>query len=153
MSRVISIVNQKGGVGKTTTAVNLAAGLGRQGKQVLLIDVDPQGNSTSGYGLNKRSIARSSYDVLTRGAALAESLRPAREFMPMLARMAAVGEVTGSLADSFGEVARFHEMLLALAIKRFGMLIEPVMICVTGGIVGFVYIAFFMAIFAIAGAG
>ena len=72
MSKIMSIVNQKGGVGKTTTAVNLAAGLGRQGKQVLLIDIDPQGNSTSGYGLNKRAIARSSYDVLTRGAALAD---------------------------------------------------------------------------------
>ena len=106
--------------------------------------------------MSNRRFRRRVHDAregVTRGAALAESLRPAREFMPMLARMAAVGEVTGSLADSFGEVARFHEMLLALAIKRFGMLIEPVMICVTGGIVGFVYIAFFMAIFAIAGAG
>ena len=87
-----------------------------------------------------------------RGGSLADSLRPAREFMPMLSRMSAVGEVTGSLSESFGEVARFHEMLLAIAIKRFGMLIEPVMICVTGAIVGFVYIAFFMALFAIAGA-
>ena len=91
-------------------------------------------------------------DGVMRGGSLADSLRPAREFMPMLARMSAVGEVTGSLSEAFGEVARFHEMLLAIAIKRFGMLIEPVMICVTGGIVGFVYIAFFMALFAIAGA-
>ena len=68
MSKVISIVNQKGGVGKTTTAVNLAAGLGRQGCKVLLIDIDPQGNSTSGYGLNKREIRLSSYDVLTKSA-------------------------------------------------------------------------------------
>ena len=89
---------------------------------------------------------------VVRGGSLADSLRPAREFMPMLPRMAAVGEVTGSLSESFGEVARFHEMLLAIAIKRFGMLIEPVMIVVTGGIVGFVYIAFFMALFAMAGA-
>ena len=70
----------------------------------------------------------------------------------MLRRMAAVGEVSGSLPETFGETARFHEMLLALAVKRFGMLIEPVMIVVTGLIVGFVYIAFFTAIFAIAGA-
>ena len=71
--------------------------------------------------------------------------------MPMLARMAAVGEVTGALAESFGETARFHEKMLAVAVKRFSVLIEPVMICITGGIVGFVYIAFFMAIFALAG--
>ena len=73
MSKVISIVNQKGGVGKTTTAVNLAAGLGRQGCKVLLIDIDPQGNSTSGYGLNKRDIRLSSYDVLTRSAKIDEA--------------------------------------------------------------------------------
>ena len=72
MSKVISIVNQKGGVGKTTTAVNLAAGLGRQGCKVLLIDIDPQGNSTSGYGLNKRDIRLSSYDVLTKSAKIDE---------------------------------------------------------------------------------
>lgn len=69
----------------------------------------------------------------------------------MLARMAAVGEVTGSLAETFGETARFHETLLGVAIKRFSVLIEPVMIAITGVIVGFVYIAFFMAIFALAG--
>ena len=73
MSKVISIVNQKGGVGKTTTAVNLAAGLGRQGCKVLLIDIDPQGNSTSGYGLNKRNICLSSYDVLTKSAKIDEA--------------------------------------------------------------------------------
>jgi len=91
------------------------------------------------------------HDGVLRGLPLSESLAPATEFMPMLARMAAVGEVSGSLPEAFGETARFHEMLLALAVKRFGMLIEPVMIVITGSIVGFVYIAFFMALFAIAG--
>ena len=66
MAKVISVVNQKGGVGKTTSAVNLTAGLGLAGKRVLLIDIDPQGNSTSGYGVNKRKIETSSYDVLLR---------------------------------------------------------------------------------------
>jgi len=98
----------------------------------------------------RRRVA-AAHDGVVRGQTLAESLEPAVEFMPMLRRMAAVGEVSGSLPESFGETARFHEMLLAIAVKRFGMLIEPVMIAITGGIVGFVYIAFFMALFAIAG--
>lgn len=73
MAKIISIVNQKGGVGKTTTAVNLAAGLGKLGKNVLLIDIDPQGNSTSGFGINKRETRLSSYDVLTQGAAISDA--------------------------------------------------------------------------------
>jgi len=99
--------------------------------------------------IRRRIVA--AHDAVMRGSSLADALRPAREFTPMLRRMAAVGETTGSLPETFSEAARFHEMLLALAVKRFGMMIEPVMIVITGGIVGFVYIAFFMAIFAIAG--
>lgn len=64
MGKTIAIVNQKGGVGKTTTAVNLAAALGAQGARVLLADIDPQGNSTSGMGINKRELAASTYDVM-----------------------------------------------------------------------------------------
>lgn len=64
MGKIVSIVNQKGGVGKTTTAVNLAAGLGNIGKKVLLVDADPQGNSTSGFGINKKEAVFSSYDLL-----------------------------------------------------------------------------------------
>lgn len=64
MSKSIALVNQKGGVGKTTTAVNLAAALGTMGYRVLLCDIDPQGNSTSGLGVNKRELSASSYDVL-----------------------------------------------------------------------------------------
>ena len=92
-----------------------------------------------------------SHDAILRGESLEASLRPAIEFTPMLRRMVAVGEVSGALPETFSELARFHEMLLALAIKRFGMLIEPVAICIAGTIVGFVYIAFFMALFAMAG--
>ena len=99
-----------------------------------------------------RRRVRDAHDGVLGGRSLAESLGPAVEFTPMLRHMAAVGEVGGSLPETFGETARLHEMMLAIAVKRFGMLIEPVMIVVTGAIVGFVYIAFFTAIFTIAGA-
>ena len=64
MTMVFAIVNQKGGVGKTTTAVNLAAALGVNGKKTLLVDIDPQGNSTSGVGIDKSQLKYTTYDLL-----------------------------------------------------------------------------------------
>ena len=64
MGKTVSIFNQKGGVGKTTTCVNFAAALGNKGKKTLLVDVDPQGNTTSGVGIDKAVIANSTYDML-----------------------------------------------------------------------------------------
>ena len=66
---IISFANQKGGVGKTTSAVNCAACLGGLGKKTLLIDLDPQGSSTSGVGVAKNTLKYSSYDVLTKNCA------------------------------------------------------------------------------------
>ena len=65
MGKVVAVANQKGGVGKTTTAVNLASGVAAQGKKVLLVDLDPQGNTTSAYGVAKRSVEISVYQLLT----------------------------------------------------------------------------------------
>lgn len=76
MSKIFCVANQKGGVGKTTTAVNLAAGLARIGKRVLLVDLDPQGNATMGSGIDKRSLELSVYDVLLENATVAETMRP-----------------------------------------------------------------------------
>ena len=76
MSRIFCIANQKGGVGKTTTTVNLAAGLARLGRRVLLVDLDPQGNATMGSGVDKRSLESSVYDVLLESTSVAEARRP-----------------------------------------------------------------------------
>jgi len=74
MGKIISLVNQKGGVGKTTTSINLSASLAVLGKKVLLIDLDPQGNTTTGVGINKGEIARSIYDVLIDECSITEAL-------------------------------------------------------------------------------
>ncbi|MEO8079106.1 MAG: ParA family protein [Caldimonas sp.] len=73
MTRIFCVANQKGGVGKTTTTVNLAAGLAQLGRRVLLVDLDPQGNATMGSGIDKRELHASVYDVLLESASVAEA--------------------------------------------------------------------------------
>jgi chromosome partitioning protein len=74
MSRIMAIANQKGGVGKTTTSVNLAACLGALEKNVLLVDIDPQGNSTSGVGVDKKEISKNIYNVLINEEPVRENI-------------------------------------------------------------------------------
>ena len=72
LGKIIAVANQKGGVGKTTTAINLSAGLALLGRRVLLIDCDPQGNATSGLGIDKNSLEQSVYDALVGQANLGD---------------------------------------------------------------------------------
>ena len=74
--RIFCIANQKGGVGKTTTTLNLAAGLARLGRRVLVVDLDPQGNATMGSGVDKRALGLSVYDVLLESATVVEARQP-----------------------------------------------------------------------------
>jgi chromosome partitioning protein len=76
LPRIVAVANQKGGVGKTTTAVNLGAGLAELGFRVLVVDLDPQGNASTGLGINHRNVQGSIYDVLMNGAAVEDCVEP-----------------------------------------------------------------------------
>ena len=76
LARCLAVVNQKGGVGKSTTAVNLGACLGELGKRVLLVDIDPQGNASSGVGVEKNDVQGCMYDVLIEGRSMEEVIQP-----------------------------------------------------------------------------
>src|SRR5512140_1699724 len=113
MPRVICVVNQKGGVGKTTTAVNLAASVAAAEKRTLLLDMDPQGNASSGVGVRPGTRERSVYDVLIGRATLADVLAPTE--IPSLFVAPATQDLVAAELELVDEADRATRLKTALA--------------------------------------
>jgi chromosome partitioning protein len=116
MSKVIAIANQKGGVGKTTTAINLASCLAVAEKKTLLVDVDPQGNSTSGMGIDKNIIAISTYDILLENATIDEVMLTTD--IPSLSILPSNINLVGAEIELVGAPNREHRLKKALETIR-----------------------------------
>ncbi|MGE0203984.1 MAG: ParA family protein [Hyphomicrobiaceae bacterium] len=106
--RVFSIANQKGGVGKTTTAINLGTALAAVGERVLIIDVDPQGNASTGLGIPPDARAITIYDVLTRRAGLAQASQPTA--VPLLSIVPANSDLVGLESELGGDASRMFRL-------------------------------------------
>ncbi len=133
MTDTLALANQKGGVGKTTTAVNVSSYLASIGHHILLIDFDPQGNATSSLGVDKRSLAYSSYDVLIQGVAVEEAILP--EVRPGLDLLGANNSLAGAevelvqmtnreqrLGEALGEVREQYDLVIIDCPPSLGLL-------------------------------
>lgn len=111
-TKVLSIINQKGGVGKTTTAINLSAILGSMGYKILLIDLDPQGNTTSGIGVDKRSLEQCIYDVLLADVAAKDvMLKDVQENVDLLPATINLAGAEVELVTEFSRESRLKEAI------------------------------------------
>jgi chromosome partitioning protein len=113
VSRVIAIANQKGGVGKTTTAINLGAGLAVAERRTLVVDMDPQGNATSGLGLDKATVESSIYDILVDHAPMREAVRTGVHF-PFLDLVPSSQDLVGAEVQLVERPGRELELRAAL---------------------------------------
>ena len=113
MAKIISVCNQKGGTGKTTTTVNLSAALAEKGKSVLIVDVDPQGNATSGVGVNKNALEKSIYDVLLNRVTAEETI--VKDVFPKLDIIPCNISLTGAEIELVGVLSREMRLKNALA--------------------------------------
>jgi chromosome partitioning protein len=116
LARIIAIANQKGGVGKTTTCVNLAASLAAMQKRVLLVDLDPQGNASMGSGVNKYELERSIYDVLVGSAQVVDAIQPSAE--GGFSVLPANGDVTAAEVELIHAEGRERRLRAALGIVQ-----------------------------------
>ena len=126
MGRIISVCNQKGGVGKTTTTINLAAAIAENNKKVLVIDIDPQGNTTGGFGVDKRTAERTVYDVLlgecSAGEAVIREVTDAKKAAESAARAGdSQGKTPGSAFSGRVDLIPANVNLAAAEIELIGV--------------------------------